>query len=65
MYAIRSYYGISGTSSIVQFDAWNWEDAAVKVDDGIHLNWPNNFARGRRWLGEDNGLKPNESYNFV
>ena len=24
---------ISGTSSIVQFDAWNWEDAAIKADD--------------------------------
>ncbi len=31
---------IAGTSSIVQLDAWNWEDAIVKVDDGIHLNWP-------------------------
>jgi len=41
---------ISGTSSIVQFDAWNWEDATVKADDGIHLNWPNSFRRGRWWL---------------
>ena len=32
---------ISGTSSVVQLDAWNWEDAAVKIDDGIHVNWPN------------------------
>ncbi len=31
---------ISGSSSIVQLDAWNWEDALVKEDDGIHLNWP-------------------------
>lgn len=53
---------ISGTSSIVQFDAWNWEDAAVKVDDGIHLNWPNSFTRGRWWLGEDKGLKANDKY---
>ena len=53
---------ISGTSSIVQFDAWNWEDAAVKVDDGIHLNWPNSFRRGRWWLGEPRGLKPNKDY---
>ncbi|NND16093.1 MAG: amidohydrolase family protein [Eudoraea sp.] len=53
---------ISGTSSIVQFDAWNWEDAAVKVDDGIHLNWPNSFRRGRWWLGEDRGFKPNKEY---
>ncbi|MDX5422116.1 MAG: amidohydrolase family protein [Hymenobacteraceae bacterium] len=32
---------ISGSSSIVQLDAWNWEDAIVKADEGIHLNWPN------------------------
>ncbi|MBO0592404.1 amidohydrolase family protein [Cellulophaga sp. E16_2] len=53
---------ISGTSSIVQFDAWNWEDAAVKVDDGIHMNWPNSFKQGRWWMGEERGFKPNEKY---
>ena len=53
---------ISGTSSVVQFDAWNWEDAAVKIDEGIHLNWPNSFTRGSRWLGEDTSLKPNDKY---
>ena len=53
---------ISGTSSIVQFDAWNWEDAAVKVDDGIHLNWPNSFRRGRWWLGEPRGFQSNKNY---
>lgn len=53
---------ISGTSSIVQFDAWNWEDAAIRVDDGIHMNWPNSFQRGRWWLGEPRGLKPNKDY---
>lgn len=31
---------ISGQSSVVQLDAWNWEDAAYKTDEGIHLNWP-------------------------
>ncbi len=31
---------ISGTSSVVQLDAWNWEDAAYRADDGVHLNWP-------------------------
>ena len=51
---------ISGTSSIVQFDAWNWEDAAVKVDDGIHLNWPTTFRRGRR---RSAGIRqPNKDY---
>lgn len=32
---------ISGQSSIVQLDAWNWEDAAIKMEDGVHVNWPN------------------------
>lgn len=36
---------IPGTSSIVQLDAWNWEDAAVVEDDAIHLNWPGRFTQ--------------------
>lgn len=53
---------ISGTSSIVQFDAWNWEDAAIKVDDGVHLNWPKSFRQGRWWMGEERGYQPNKDY---
>ena len=53
---------ISGTSSIVQLDAWNWEDAAVKIDDAIHMNWPGSFTRGKWWLGEDPGLKVDVKY---
>ncbi|MCK0132281.1 amidohydrolase family protein [Flavobacteriaceae bacterium F08102] len=53
---------ISGTSSVVQFDAWNWEDAVVKEDDGIHLNWPGSFSRGRVRLGEAPGIIPNKNY---
>lgn len=53
---------ISGTSSVVQMDAWNWEDAVVKTDDAIHLNWPGSFTSGRWWLGEDPALKPNSEY---
>lgn len=53
---------ISGTSSVVQLDAWNWEDATIKTDDGVHMNWPQVFSRGRWWMGEDPGLKPNKNY---
>lgn len=53
---------ISGTSSIVQFDAWNWEDAAIKVDDGIHLHWPSTYRRGRWWQDEPRGFLPNKDY---
>ncbi|MDR0793556.1 MAG: amidohydrolase family protein [Chitinophagaceae bacterium] len=44
---------ISGSSSVVQLDAWNWEDAAYKFDAGIHVNLPSFLARpaGRRGSG--------------
>ncbi|MCW3103063.1 MAG: putative amidohydrolase [Bacteroidetes bacterium] len=43
---------VSGTSSIVMLDGWNWEDAAYKIDDGIHVNWPR--IQSRKYLDEDN-----------
>jgi len=36
---------ISGSSSIVQLDAWNWEDAAYAKDNAIHLNLPSLYNR--------------------
>ena len=39
---------ISGSSSFVHFDGWNWEDAALKTVDGIHLNWPSTHHRHRQ-----------------
>ena len=53
---------ISGTSSIVQLDAWNWEDASIHADDAIHMNWPSSFTSGKWWLGEDPALKPDAKY---
>ena len=43
---------VSGTSSVVLLDGWNWEDAAYKIDDGIHINWP--AIQSRKYLDEDN-----------
>ena len=43
---------VSGTSSVVVLDGWNWEDAAYKIDDGIHINWPT--IQSRKYLDEDN-----------
>jgi imidazolonepropionase-like amidohydrolase len=40
---------ISGTSSIVQLDAWNNNDAPVRKDDGVHLNWPVAFETTGWW----------------
>jgi hypothetical protein len=39
---------LPGTSSVVQFDAWNWEDAAYKTDNGIQLGWPRKSPAGGR-----------------
>ena len=36
---------ISGSSSVVQLDAWNWEDAAYKMENGIHFNMPSLLNR--------------------
>jgi hypothetical protein len=50
---------ITGTSSIVQLDAWNWEDALVKENDGIHINWPRNYSRS---FTEKGSIEPNKKY---
>jgi len=38
---------VAGQSSIVQLDAWNWEDAAYKMDAGLHVYMPSLLARPR------------------
>ncbi len=36
---------VAGQSSVVQLDAWNYEDAAYKVDNGMHFYMPSLLAR--------------------
>jgi imidazolonepropionase-like amidohydrolase len=38
---------VAGQSSVVQLDAWNWEDAAYKMDGGLHVYMPLLLARPR------------------
>ncbi|MEI2738577.1 MAG: amidohydrolase family protein [Chitinophagaceae bacterium] len=50
---------LAGSSSVVQLDAWNWEDAAVKTDAGMHLYMPTlmprpSFGRGGGGAGGPN-----------
>jgi imidazolonepropionase-like amidohydrolase len=45
---------ISGSSSVVQLDAWNWEDAAYKTDVGIHFRMPSLLNR----RGGRGGFRP-------
>jgi imidazolonepropionase-like amidohydrolase len=36
---------VAGSSSVVQLDAWNWEDAAYKTDAGMHIYMPTLLPR--------------------
>lgn len=53
---------ISGTSSIVQLDAWNWKDALIKENDGIHLNFPSIASRGGDWTNPGD-ITENKDYD--
>lgn len=50
---------LAGSSSIVQLDAWNWEDAAIQTDGGMNLYMPSlmprpSFGRGGGGFGGPN-----------
>lgn len=51
---------ISGSSSLVELDAWNWEDALYKNDLGIHLNWPRSF-QNMGWWAEPGPVKKEDN----
>lgn len=42
---------LAGQSSVVQLDAWHWEDAAYKMDNGMHLYMPSLLGRSGGRLG--------------
>lgn len=49
---------LAGSSSVVQLDAWNWQDASLKTDGGMHLYMPSLMPRpsfGRRGGGAPGG----------
>ncbi|GAB3899561.1 amidohydrolase [Larkinella knui] len=51
---------IAGSSSVMHTDGWNWEDAVLKADDGLWLNWPGYFARSFDFDTFAVSLKKNE-----
>ena len=53
---------VSGSSSIMELDGWNWEDAAYKVDDGMHLRFPTVYTSG---FDPINGFSQKKNENFV
>ena len=42
---------ITGNYSIMMMEGWNWEDAAYKIDDGMHIKWPRKTFPPNRWTG--------------
>ncbi len=54
---------IAGSSTIVQLDAWNWEDAALKTDEGMHIYWPRSYRRGNPTKGEDPLVYDQKNYD--
>ncbi|MDA0196548.1 MAG: amidohydrolase family protein [Bacteroidetes bacterium] len=54
---------ISGTSSVMEMEGWNWEDAAHTVDMGIHLNWPVKMVSMLDVTTSTLKLEPNEDYD--
>lgn len=52
---------ISGQSSVMQLDAWNWEDAVIKSDEGIFLTWPSPYSF-RGWWAEPEKPITNDKY---
>ncbi|GJM10536.1 MAG: amidohydrolase [Lysobacteraceae bacterium] len=53
---------VSGRSSVVQLDAWNWEDAAVRVDDAVHVNWPQRISQRFDFATFTVKSEPNKNY---
>lgn len=50
---------LAGSSSVVQLDAWNWQDASLKTDAGMHLFMPALMARPSFGRGGGRGGGPN------
>lgn len=50
--------GISGQSSVMTANCWNWEDGTVVESDGIHVNWPHPYKMNY----QTNQLTKNENY---
>ena len=53
---------ISGRSSVMYLDGWNWEDALLKSDDGVWLNWPSKMTTSFDFSTMTRESKKNENY---
>ncbi len=54
---------ISGTSSVVEMDGWNYEDAAHTMDMAMHMNWPSRINRRFDFETFTMKTEPNKNYD--
>ena len=54
---------VSGTSSLMNMDGWNWQDAANTPDVAIHMNWPGRTSRNFDFATFTVSRKPNKDYD--
>ncbi|MEZ5044628.1 MAG: amidohydrolase family protein [Saprospiraceae bacterium] len=54
---------ISGSSSVMELEGWNWEDACHTMDIGIHLNWPARMSRQFDFNTFTVSTVPNKDYD--
>ena len=54
---------ISGTSSVMELEGWNWEDAAHSIDIAMHLNWPGKTERSFDFSTFTTSENPNKDYS--
>ncbi len=53
---------ISGASSVFKLDGWNWEDAMLSEDVGLHMRWPSIKERSRNQQTGIFETSDNENY---
>lgn len=54
---------ISGTSSVMEMEGWNWEDAAHSIDIAVHMNWPPRMKREFDFATFSFSENPNKDYD--
>ncbi|MEX0740895.1 MAG: amidohydrolase family protein [Pseudohongiella sp.] len=53
---------ISGRSSVMNLDGWNWEDALLAEDGAMHMHWPSRTRRERNEITGQFETVDNENY---
>ena len=54
---------IPGSSSLMEMEGWNWEDALHTADIGIHMNWPSISRRQFDFNTFSFSESPNKDYD--